>query len=114
MEIARSTEHQQMPMAPHMAGGPILYAATLHVDAAKLPYTGHGLDHFDRCVEHNWIVQDRYVNVPQRPGLGIEVKEQDIAGFPYEPLPYRQYRHADGSWKGWGISCGLQTQCIIH
>ena len=104
MEIARSAEHQQMLMAPHIAGGPILYAATLHVDAAMnnfLIQETHGLDHFGRCVEHNWIVQDGYVNVPQRPGLGIEVKEQDIAGFPYEPLPYRQYRHADGSWKGW-------------
>ena len=25
----------------------------------------------------------------------------DLAGLPYEPLPYRQYRHEDGSWKGW-------------
>ena len=33
-------------------------------------------------------------------GLGISVKESDLDGLPYEPLPYRQYRHADGSWKG--------------
>ncbi|MAE18149.1 hypothetical protein CMK12_04290 [Candidatus Poribacteria bacterium] len=104
MEIVRSAEHQQMLMAPQMAGGPILYAATLHIDAVMnnfLIQETHGLDNFCRCVEHDWIVQHGYVNVPQQPGLGIEVKEQNIAGFPYEPLPYRQYRHADGSWKGW-------------
>ena len=31
----------------------------------------------------------------------LNVKEEDISQFNYEPLPYRQYRHLDGSWKGW-------------
>ena len=26
---------------------------------------------------------------------------QDTAALPYEPMAYRQHRHADGSWKGW-------------
>jgi len=104
MDIARSAEQAQMLMAPHMAAGPILYAATLHADVAMnnfLIQETHGFERFHHCVEHDWIIKDGYVNVSERPGLGVEVKEQDIAKLPYEPLPYRQYRHADGSWKGW-------------
>ena len=52
-------------------------------------------------MEHDWAIADGYINVSDAPGLGVEVKEADIAQLPYEPLPYRQYRHADGSWKGW-------------
>ena len=47
------------------------------------------------------MIEDGYVNISDLPGLGIEVKEQDIAELTYEPPSYRQYRHADGSWKGW-------------
>lgn len=104
LDIAKSAEAAQMLMAPHMAAGPILYAATLTADAVMnnfLIQETHGLELFDRCVEHDWVVQDGYINISQRAGLGVEVKEQDIAKFSYEPLPYRQYRHADGSWKGW-------------
>ena len=56
---------------------------------------------FDRCVEHDWTIKDGHVNLSDAPGLGISVKESDLDDLPYEPLPYRQYRHADGSWKGW-------------
>jgi len=104
MDIARSAEQAQMLMAPHMAAGPILYAATLHADATMnnfLIQETHGFERFHSCVEHDWVIKDGYINISERPGLGIEVKEQDIAKLPYEPLPYRQYRHADGSWKGW-------------
>ena len=52
-------------------------------------------------MEHEWQIKDGYVNVTDLPGLGVEVKEQDIAKMPYQPLPFRQYRHEDGSWKGW-------------
>ncbi len=46
--------------------------------------------------------KDGFLNLPDRPGLGIEVKENDIAKLSYDKrMTYRQYRHADGSWKGW-------------
>ena len=104
IDIAKNAEGAQMLIAPHMAGGPILYAATLHADAVMnnfLIQETHGLDGFHHYVEHDWSIKDGYVNFPQKPGLGIEIKEQDIAAFPYEQLPYRQYRHTDRSWKGW-------------
>jgi galactonate dehydratase len=104
--IARLAETSQMLMAPHNAGGPLHLAATLHVDAAVSNFLiqevpADWFDQFHRYVDHDWVIKDGYVNVSDRPGLGVEVKEQDIARLPYEPMDYRQYRHEDGSWKGW-------------
>ena len=106
MDIAQAAAGAQMLMAPHNAGGPVCYAATLHADAVMSNFLIQEMNHswferFHRYAEHDWVVEDGYVNVSDAPGLGIEVKESDIAKLPYEPLAYRQYRHADGSWKGW-------------
>ncbi len=106
MDIAGLARQSQMLMAPHNAGGPLCNAATLHADAATdnfliQEYTHCFFEQFDRYVEHDWVVKDGYVNISDAPGLGVEVKESDIAGLPYEPVAYRQYRHEDGSWKGW-------------
>lgn len=51
--------------------------------------------------EHGWTVADGHIAIDDAPGLGVEVKEQDLTRLACEPLPYRQYRHSDGSWKGW-------------
>ena len=104
LDIAKAADQAQILMAPHGAGGPLFYAATLAMDAATNPFLiqeTNYFEQFDRYVEHDWKIQDGYVNLSDRPGLGVEVKEQDLAQLGYEPLPYRQYRHADGSWKGW-------------
>ena len=104
LDIAFCASLQQMLMAPHMAGGPIQYAAALNVDAAIenfLIQESPRLEKFSASAEHDWTIRDGYINVSEQPGLGVEVKEQDIARLPYSGLAYRQYRHEDGSWKGW-------------
>ena len=104
LEIAKAAEQNQMLMAPHIGGGPLYYGASLAADSVMnnflIQETGYW-DLFDRFVEHEWRIEDGYVNVTDLPGLGVEVKEQDIAKMDYQPLPFRQYRHEDGSWKGW-------------
>ncbi len=105
MEIAAAARRQQMLMAPHMAGGPVFYAATLAA-VASIPnfliQETNYFELFDSIVDHDWRISDGHVNVSDAPGLGVTVKEQDLLKtFPYEPMAFRQYRHADGSWKGW-------------
>lgn len=106
LEIARAAEAEQMLMAPHNAGGPLCTAATLQADALMGNFLIQETNHFylsmyDRYVEHDWRVEDGHIALSDAPGLGVEVKEADLAALPYEPMAYRQYRHADGSWKGW-------------
>ena len=106
MAIARQAQQKQMLMAPHNVAGPVGVAATLNADAAIPNFliqeiVGVFFDQFDRYAEHDWRIKDGYINVTDRPGLGVEVKESDLAHLPCEPMSFREYRHEDGSWKGW-------------
>lgn len=106
LDIGKLADHSQMLMAPHNAGGPLCFAASVHTDAVTPNFliqeaSADRFDQFGDFVEHDWTIEKGYVNVSDAPGLGVEVKESDIADLPYTPYPYRQYRHEDGSWKGW-------------
>ena len=105
-EIAKSANRQQMLMAPHNVAGPVANAAAFHASAVTpnfliLEMVPSYFERYDQYAEHDWLIADGYINVSDRPGLGIEVKEADIPKLPLEPMAFRQYRHADGSWKGW-------------
>ena len=104
MQVARYAAHQQMLMAPHLGVGGLLYVASLHADAATsnfLIQESPVVSAFDRYMEHDLKIEGGYIRPPHGPGLGVEVKELDIAKFPHVPMEYRHYRHDDGSWKGW-------------
>ena len=106
VDIGRLADLERMHMAPHNAGGPLTLAASLAADAVTPNFLIQELSQgwfarFGDYVDSDWRLRDGHVELSDRPGLGVEVKEADIAKLPYEPLPYRQYRHFDGSWKGW-------------
>ncbi len=106
LEIGKLASYSQMLMAPHNAGGPLCYASTLAADAVMgntliQESSARWFGQFHHYIEHDWEISNGYINVSDAPGFGVEVKEADIRDLPYEPLPYRQYRHEDGSWKGW-------------
>ena len=107
LHIARLADDAQMLMAPHNAGGPIHFAALLQADAVINNFliqevSGTWFRRFSEFIDHDFRLKDGHVELPDRPGLGIDVKEEHIAKLPYDKrMSYRQYRHADGSWKGW-------------
>ena len=107
LHIARLADDAQLLMAPHNAGGPVHFAALVNVDATISNFliqevSGTWLARFDEFVDHDFQLQEGFIKLVNRPGLGIDVKEQDMAKLPYDRrMKYRQYRHADGSWKGW-------------
>ena len=105
LAVSRLAEEAQILMAPHNASGPIHLAALFQADAVIsnfLVQEAWGLERMDRYVEHDLSLVDGHVRLSDRPGLGIRVKEADVAKLRYDAeMAYRQYRHADGSWKGW-------------
>ena len=38
-------------------------------------------------------VVDSHIALPDRPGLGIELDEEKLSKYPYEPFPDRNIRH---------------------
>jgi galactonate dehydratase len=107
MDIARAAARQQMLMAPHNASGPIYFAALMHADAAVenllIQELSRSLfDRFDEWVEHDWRLEDGFIELSDAPGLGIVVREEGLDSCRYDrAMAFRHYRHIDGSWKGW-------------
>jgi galactonate dehydratase len=101
-KIAAMAETYYVAIAPHCPYGPILTGASLQLDA---------------CI-HNFLIQeycalgegilkeplhlkDGYIEVPKKPGLGIELDEKAIAKRPYHSCDVPLWYHDDGSFALW-------------
>jgi L-alanine-DL-glutamate epimerase-like enolase superfamily enzyme len=77
-------------LAPHLWSGAPAFAAGLHLSASQsagfiLEYSlGHNPMLHD-LIEERFPVQDGFIEVPDRPGLGITVKEEFIARYGRHP-----------------------------
>jgi galactonate dehydratase len=101
MKIAAVAESSYVPLAPHNPMGPVATAASVHLAAAIpnfliLEYLpddrDERLDVIDRPVEF----KDGWLEIPGRPGLGIELNKEGLAKHPpkdwHRPFKY----HEDG------------------
>jgi galactonate dehydratase len=105
-KIAMLAEAFQVPLAPHCTTSPLGATASLHV-AASIPLlliheTAPGaIEWGERFAHRNWKVdRDGYASLPQGPGLGVEMDEQDLAKAAAGPGPkfvWPQLRLSDGS-----------------
>jgi galactonate dehydratase len=100
-KIANLAEVYGVRLAPHNPYGPVALAAAVHLAAAVPNFLI--LEHCRRSPLF-WEIQkvglaltDSYVELPTRPGLGIELDEALLAQHPYQPLPMRDFYQADGS-----------------
>ena len=105
-KIAAMAEAFSIAVAPHNPNGPIATAATIQFAAAT----------------PNWFIQEAitsdvpwrnevvinpveavngYAEIPDRPGLGIDINEREAAKHPYKPEAMQRYFHADGSVADW-------------
>jgi galactonate dehydratase len=86
------------PVAPHNPMGPVGNAMTLHLAAAipnfmvletmatDVPWRAEIVPGEDLTLEDGWMV------IPDKPGLGIEIDEAACARHPYRPYDLRHYR----------------------
>ena len=84
-KIGDLAEDYGIAMALHMAGTPICAMASVHCAAATSNFMvleNHSVDNpwWDEMVTGlpNPIIQDGYINVPETPGLGIDLNEEVI------------------------------------
>lgn len=105
-KVANMAEVYYIHVMPHCAIGPVAFAACLQVDAAVPNFLVQEQIDFSLgrgMLQEPWEVKDGYVELPTKPGLGIELDEQLLK----EHCEYREelggeyYHEADGSVADW-------------
>ena len=89
-KIAALAEAYYVQVAPHSPQGPVSTAAAAHLGLAipnflilefvrSAPYR-------DRVLREAWPVRDGHLEVPERPGLGVDLDEEALAASPPRPI----------------------------
>lgn len=102
--IAAMAEAYYVALAPHNPYGPINLAACLQIDACSPNFVIQEFVHLgEGYLKHPFIVRDGYIDVPDAPGLGIEVNEEYLREHPLSPKPDpgSGFFHDDGSVAEW-------------
>mgnify|MGYP000728304939 CR=1 FL=1 len=106
MKIANLAATYDAAIAPHCPMGPLCTAASLQVDAAAhnalvQEQILHKTEGAFRYVENPEMfdVDDGFIDLPEGPGLGVEIDEDTVAEFDGVDLSYERPlgRRADGS-----------------
>ncbi|MGE3911785.1 MAG: mandelate racemase/muconate lactonizing enzyme family protein [Chloroflexota bacterium] len=100
-KIAALAESAFIGVFPHLMGSPVNQAAYVQLDAAIPNYflqESHTVgDALNEILEEPLVREGGYVIVPDRPGIGVEVREEKLAKFPYRGHSIKGNFHADGS-----------------
>ena len=100
MRIAAMAETYNVKVAPHNPYGPVALAANLHACAAMPNFLT--LEHwryyslFDEVQQHGPRIVDGYLQLPDRPGLGVELNWDYVAKHPFHFLYPYGFPEADG------------------
>ncbi|MBR3967358.1 MAG: galactonate dehydratase [Clostridia bacterium] len=98
-KIAAEAESRYIPFAPHNPSGPVANAATLQLAATcpnfeilEIMYSDveWRADVTDESLEY----ENGYMTIPDRPGLGIEINEEECLKHTYQPHTLRHYTGA--------------------
>ncbi|MFO7696869.1 MAG: galactonate dehydratase [Anaerolineae bacterium] len=100
LKIAAMAETYYVRVAPHNPNGPVATAASLQLAACLPGFTileyAENQPWRDQVIVDPLRINGGYVDVPQAPGLGIELNEAAIAELPYQPRDYRGSFWPDG------------------
>lgn len=98
-KIAALAESLYIPFAPHNPSGPVANAATLQLAACcpnfcilEIMYSD--VEHRKEITDENLTYEDGYIEIPDKPGLGLELNEEACLKYPYTPHQLRHYTGA--------------------
>jgi galactonate dehydratase len=105
-KIASAAETYDIALAPHCPVGPIAFASSVHVDAStpnalvqeQTLFNGTGgLEYLENAAEFQFD-DEGYLDVPEGPGLGVEVDESVVRRRSQEEFEWHRpvWRHDDG------------------
>ncbi len=98
-KIAAEAESRTIPFAPHNPSGPVANAATLQLAAvcpnfSVLEIMYSDVDYRKDITDEQLVYRDGWMQIPDRPGLGIEINEAACTEHPYQPHTLRHYTGA--------------------
>jgi len=98
-KIAAMAECNYIPVCPHNPSGPVANAATLQLAACTpnfylLETMASDVSYRGDICDEKVVFADGEMQIPDKPGLGIDIKEEEIGKYPYQ---CRNLRHYEGS-----------------
>ncbi len=98
-EIAAMAEPCHVAVSPHNYNSTTVGLAATMQAAAGMPnfliteyFVNFETAGNDIAVDP-FVVEDGYITLPTAPGLGIDLDEDALAGYPFQPFPARKLRH---------------------
>jgi galactonate dehydratase len=101
-KIAALAEASFVGVFPHLMGSPVNIAAFTQFGASIPNYVLQESNNVDEhplneIIDQSLTLDKGYVVVPDGPGIGIEIREDVLANFPYQPRTIKGSFRADGS-----------------
>ena len=98
-KIAAVADTYYIPFAPHNPSGPVANAATLQLAACTPNFSILEIMYSDvpwraDVTDEALTYKDGYIDIPDKPGLGIEIDEEACLAHPYQPHTLRHYTGA--------------------
>ena len=95
-KVAAMAEAKHLPVSFHNPSGPISNAAILQLAATVPNFHIHEImltdSKFRKKITNEEVVyQDGYIQIPDKPGLGIDVNVDEVLARPYTPRTLRHY-----------------------
>jgi galactonate dehydratase len=95
-KVAAMAEANHIPVSFHNPSGPISNAAILQLAACVPNFLIHEImltdGVFRKSMSNEEVVfDDGYIMIPDKPGLGIELNEEEVLKRPYQPRNLRHY-----------------------
>jgi len=100
-KVAAMAQVHYIGVAPHSASGPALAAASVHLDACTPNFLIQELFYPDQAAygqvlkEHFLVPKDGFIELPTKPGLGLELDEEAVSKQPFQ---YRREPTLSGLW----------------
>jgi galactonate dehydratase len=106
-KIAAMAEASFISVFPHLMGSPVNIAAFVQFDAATpnvVLHEEYGVADtpLNEILEQPLTLEGGYILVPDGPGIGVEVREDKLGQFPYQPERIKEHFQADGSMANTG------------
>jgi len=105
-KIAAIAEAHYAGVVPHCPLSAVSLAACLQLDASIHNFTLQEYIRSDKPPRSEVLVdpvriEKGYLKIPEKPGLGVELNEDALEKYPYEPRDLPGLTHEDGSIADW-------------